>query len=728
MDLLYFLRILFKRKWIIIGLSFLAVVITLLFKLTQDRLYVSKAQYSTGFTIDRVKLSGESSVANLYTADTKFSNVIETFKSPKVIGMISYKLLAHDLENPSNAWFHLTDRDKESKAYKAISPDTVIAILNERINENELLRSDIKEERRILDLLKLYKYDYQSLLQQLRIERVNKTDFLDILFYSENPYLCAWVVNAMGNEFLNYYKNLNFQRTNENIFNIRQMESEQQSRIDSLNNRLLSERISQGSVDPVSVSASAMETVKDLENSYATEKSKFDLDSNRAVFLRRQLREVQNTDLTSNTELLDLIDKKTDLEAQLIASGGTDEKIRQELRTIRNKITENSGNTTNKIRTNDKIADIQNKLNEAVASMNAARSTMEEYDRKIAYYQGLTRLNPGSGIKMEVIKNQLDIEQKTLANLKEKLNQAEGLSKDDPSANFTQTLVGQPPVEPQSRKIPMSMGIAGFSVFFLTSFIFLFMEVFNSAIRTPYGFMKNVKLPLRGIINSIKLREGILSAVLVGDEVLKKRKAEYSLFKNSVRKLRYELTNSGKKVFLFTSTERGTGKSFLIESLAISMLLLKKRVLLVDFNLHNNTLTSRFNADFSIQKLSQQVNPDLPSNIQKYISKTDFDQVFVIGCEETDETPTEVLFRFNFDRLINQLKEEFDFIFIESSALNKFSDTREITKYTDAVVAVFSAEQILTQADQTSIQYLRDLGSKNFGAVLNNVISDNLNY
>ena len=157
MDLLYFLRVLIRRKWIILGLSFIAVIITLVFKLFQDRYYVSRAQYSTGFTIDRVKLADGSSVADLYAANTKFDNVIETFKSPRVIGMISCKLLLHDLETPSMAWRHLTEKEKENKIYKSVNPDSAIAILHNKIASNELLRSDIPEEKNILELLKLYK-------------------------------------------------------------------------------------------------------------------------------------------------------------------------------------------------------------------------------------------------------------------------------------------------------------------------------------------------------------------------------------------------------------------------------------------------------------------------------------------------------------------------------------------------------------------------------------------
>lgn len=725
MDLLYFLRVLLKRKWLILGMSFLAMVITLAFKMTQDRLYLSKAQYSTGFTIERVKLTDGSTAADLYAADTKFSNVIETFKSPRVIGMISYKLLLHDLESPSSAWTKLTEKEKESKEYKAVVMDSVIAILNRKVQSNELLRSDVPEQRDIMEFLKLYKYDFQNILNNLTVERVNKTDFLDVLFRSKNPYLSAFVVDALGNEFLNYYKSMNFQRSIENVSSIRQLEVQQQHKIDSLNSTLLAVKVSQGSIDPQSVSASAMETVTALEGKYADEKSKYDLNANRVAFLKKELQSLSSQGSSSNSELLDLIDQKTRLEAQLIAKGGNDAQLQHELSSIRNQITAKSGNATNRLRTSDRITDLTGQMNEATAAMNASQSTMEDYQKRMDYYRKLTQLNPGSDVKMDVIKSKLDIEQKQLANLKDKLNQAEGLSKDDPSANFTQTLMGQPAVEPESRKTPMAMGIAGFSVFFLLSFSFLFLEVANPAIKTVYGFERSVKMGLKGTVNTIKTKPGILPIILLEE---KNTKPAFETFRNNIRKLRYEVVNSGKKVFLFTSTAPGVGKSFIIESLALNMTLLKKKILIIDFNLHNNSLTTRFNADTSIQQLNEKVHPDLPFNISRFVSKTDSEYISVLGCEETSQSPSEVLFRFNFDGFIENVKQNFDYVFIESSCLNKYSDTKEIIDFADSAISIFSADQGVSQLDVTSINYLKSLGSKNFGAILNNILSENLNF
>ena len=730
MDLLYFLKVLYRKKWIIIFLTFLALVTAFIFLLFKKPLYESVAQYSTGFTADRVKLTDGSSIADLYTADTKFDNVIETFKSPRVMGMISYRLLLHDLENPQLPYRKLTGKQKESTEYMSVSQSAAKQILTNKINKGELLRSDDPEGKRLIEYLKLFNYDYASLTKYLFIVRVEKTDYLDIVFRSEKPELSAWVVNALGTEFLNYYQKLNLQRTEENVDNIKELERQQANKVDSLSNILLQEKQSQGTIDPVSRSTSAMETVKDLEGKLAEEKSKYDEHSNRLQYLQNNLKNLQGKAGVSsgtNSEVVKLLDQQHKLESDLVAKGGNDADLQKQIKDIRAQINQKSNSGILKAKTTQDIDDLQDKINEENSIVKAAESTITYYTGKINNYTGLTNLNPGSNVKIDVIRDKLDLEQKQLANIKDKLNQAEGLSKDDPTANFRRTLEGQPAVEPEPKKTIITMGISGVSMFFLSSFIFLFLEIFNASIKTPYGFEKSVKLRLISILSSLKLKNKNLSDIILNDSGEADGSNEM-LFKNNIRKLRYEISVTGKRTFLFTSTQRRTGKSTIIEALAYSFLLNKKKVLIIDMNMHNNTITRKFEAGLLIQDMSEKLSTQIPSMLANASGKTSFENLYIIGCRESSFTPSEALFKMDMPALITTLEKNYDYIFIEGPSLNNYADSKELVQYASAVVSVFSAEQAVTQTDKTSIQFLQNLKEKNHGAILNNVLPENLNF
>jgi polysaccharide biosynthesis transport protein len=727
MDLLYFLKVLFRRKWIIIGLSMLAVIATFILLLYKKPLFESLAQYSTGFTAEKVRLADGTTAIDLYTADVKFNNAIETFKSPKVISMISYKLLLHDLEDPTKAYRTLTANQMESPVYKAIKTEDVKRILTEKVNRNELLRSDNAMEKVILEYLKLYRYDYEEMLRFVSIERVERTDYLNITYRSENANLSSLVVNSMGEEFLNYYKNLSSIRSEENAQSIKELVSTQQNKVDSLGRRLLSEKMTQGSIDPVSRNTSAMETVKELETKLAEERSKYNEHLNRVTYLKARLQTLQSgaSGSNNNDEVIRLTNKKNDLVAELARKGGNDPALQQQINDLRAEIILKSNSGSSKIKVKEEIDNITRQLNEEDALLNAAASTIADYSSRIRKYMSMTNVNPGSDVKMDAIRTQLDMENKQLGSVKEKYTLAVGLIKDDPTANFIQTRIGQPAVDPESKKTLLKMILAGISMFFLTAIFFIFLEIFDSSVKTPAIFAKQSPVKISGVLNDISLKKQTASALVLSDHGGKKF-AESTVFKNNIRKLRYELFRSGKRVFLFTSTQKGAGKSAVLESLAASLVLSNKKVLLIDFNFSNNSLTRRFNADKFIQDFNGKIKYDLPLNAQAICSTTELDNLYIIGCREENVTPTEAIYDLDLALFLQKLQAEYDYILIEGAALNLYADSKELAKYADGIFTVYAATTAVTQLDNESFAFLESQGDKNYGIVLNKVFKDNL--
>lgn len=737
MDLIYFFKILLRKKWIIGILSFLAVVAAFFFLRNKKDVYRSQAQYSTGFTAEKVRLVDGSSGIDIYTADIKFNNVIETFKSPKVINAIAYKLLLHDLVNPATAYIKLSEKKKESDLYKTVNADTAIHILRETIIQNKLLSSNTEKEKSLIEYFKLYGYDYDNIRSHLLIERVGRTDYLNITFWSENPNLSALVVNAMGDEFLNYYKNLSSKRTIENAGEIKSMVTKQQQNIDSLGKLLYLEKVKQGSIDPVSLSKSAMETVKDLESKLAEVRSKQNEHFNRKKYLTDRLNLLQagsssSGSSVSNEEVIRLINKKNDLVAELARKGGSDPVLERQISDLRVEIDLKSAAVSSKKDNSARAKEIDNlktQINEEDALLGAANSTIDDYTASIRKYTNLANTAPvGSDVTIEGIKARLDIENTMLGNVTEKYFQAEGLAKDDPTTNFIQTAVGQPALGPESKKTMITMMLSGMSMFFLSSVIFLLLEVFDPRTKTPTLFRKQVKLPVAGILNDIPLKKTSEQEILMTDYQGKKF-ARQIFYKNNIRKLRYELLHSPNKIFLITSTQKQVGKTTVIESLAASLLLSKKKVMILDLNFGNNTITQKHFPQALIQDIGDIVRYDTPLKNQPLLQTTvSIEGLHIIGCREGGFTPSEALFNINLEKFFKLLKDEFDFILIEGAALNDFADSRELAAYAEEVFTVFSAASSVSQEDNKSIQFIESLGGKNKGAILNNVQLENISF
>ena len=55
------------------------------------------------------------------------------------------------------------------------------------------------------------RYDDGSILSKMKIYRIDNSDFIDLEYESDDPYLSAFVVNTLCSEFISYYSALNKQ-------------------------------------------------------------------------------------------------------------------------------------------------------------------------------------------------------------------------------------------------------------------------------------------------------------------------------------------------------------------------------------------------------------------------------------------------------------------------------------------------------------------------------------
>src|SRR6185436_10848749 len=140
MDLLYLLYSLLRKKWVIITCSIAGVIAAYVFFMFRPKEYVSLAQYSTGFTMQQqVKIKQEENY-NLYEIDIRFSNVSVAFASDKVLGMLAYKLLLHDLED-AIPFRQVKDAKKSASLFIPSNVNKAKQILREKISNLELLTS-----------------------------------------------------------------------------------------------------------------------------------------------------------------------------------------------------------------------------------------------------------------------------------------------------------------------------------------------------------------------------------------------------------------------------------------------------------------------------------------------------------------------------------------------------------------------------------------------------------
>jgi len=193
-----------------------------------------------------------------------------------------------------------------------------------------------------------------------------------------------------------------------------------------------------------------------------------------------------------------------------------------------------------------------------------------------------------------------------------------------------------------------------------------------------------------------------------------------------IRKVRHQIEKSGNHIILFTSTEPQQGKTTLIQALAYSFSLSKKKVLMIDTNFCNNDLTVLTGARPTLESFSTRNYKITYEELESLITHTSIPLIDVIGCEGGDYTPKEILPEGNLLEHLKDLLDWYDYIFLEAAPMNEYTDTKEMVEYVDGIIAVFSSEAVIKEDDHEGINYLKSLNGKFNGAILNKVEFENL--
>lgn len=738
MDLLYLFRVLLKRKWIIIGSAILAAVIAWYFTRNEPKVYRSSTRISTGFAVaDEIKINDN---FNIFDADVKFNNAINTLNSPSVVSLLSYKLILHDI-NGSTPFRTLSPATRQSPVYKQVNLDEAKRVFTEKLETMSVLTSYKPDEKKLLELLNLYGYSYKALSTSFNIYQVPRTDYLQIDYASENPELAAFAVNNLYQEFLRYYRNIRSAKSQESIDTLESIMEKKKQDWDEKNKILKGE----GGLTTTSETSEKFNLISDLEKTLTVEKNKQTETYYELRKVNQQLNALGGNTTTNNNPSTNNTGRNN--EELILARKALNEAYQEYLRTgdkaqlakynqlqteYNNKYAGSAsadpgtpGGNTPETKKNSLLE----KKNDLEYDIEASNAKIEGLNSRLSSLRASASSVNSKGASLETLMDEVKLAERDYLDAKQKYTNA--LDQNSSSINnFRQLQIAQPAIEPEPSKRKAIVGMAGAVAFVSVTLIIILLTYLDSSIKTPIIFSRKVNLKLISMVNMMNMKTANLKDMVAGalresDHLEKHRN---NVFRESIRKLRYEIETSGKKIFLFTSTKKGQGKTTLIQALSYSLSLSKKKILIIDTNFSNNDLTIQLNADPVLEKISTDKNNRSLVDQIRFLSKDiGVGSVFAIGSEGGDYTPSEVLPRENLLNHLHSLTQEFDYIFLEGPPLNDFSDSKELIQYVDSVVAIFSATHVIKQIDKESIKFLKELNGKFCGSVLNMIDLENVN-
>jgi uncharacterized protein involved in exopolysaccharide biosynthesis/Mrp family chromosome partitioning ATPase len=590
-----------------------------------------------------------------------------------------------------------------------------------------------------------YGYSYPFVKGGLVIGRVPNTDFIQVEFTSEHPGLSALAANSFCEEFIRYYRSLKTERSGESVEFLKQLVDDKKAVLDE---KLETQKIFKSSNSLMDVhregeaKLTQISELEKLRDDTRSKTHKLELTIQR---LKDELSGAGSPGVATvnNQRIIDLRERITRLNERYITEGSTSQTLLDSLNVLREQLRIQMDNASRQLPSQTpavSVADLQSKLKDAEIEYKVERSNLAMAEAKIRNLQYSFSGYASKEAKLDAIQKEVDLASQEYLDAVNKYN--EGKNRMLSSSSLRQVLIAMPPVNPESSKRILIIGAAAFSSLTICLFVIVALELLDLSIRTTDKFKRIVGLPMVGMLNKIDSRNfnirNYFNQATASEET--------EMYKSLLRKLRHEMENMNGKVFLFTSPKKKDGKTFTMFSLSYVLSLINKRILIIDTNFKNNSLSQILvkpqteikviegrKARLLIGSAKKKVenedddNDFETENTYDLINPTKYKNIFIVGnAGGGNESPAEILSGRDFNNLISVLVDSFDYILMEGASLNDYSDTKELVKYADKVIAVFSAESPIKQLDKESIAYFKSLGKKFGGCILNKVDTKDL--
>ena len=188
-----------------------------------------------------------------------------------------------------------------------------------------------------------------------------------------------------------------------------------------------------------------------------------------------------------------------------------------------------------------------------------------------------------------------------------------------------------------------------------------------------------------------------------------------------LNQLKTNLAFCGKdiKVITMTSSVPNEGKSSVSFDLSKTMAEGGKKILMVDADLRKSVLAAKYHIQGIDKGLSHYLTGQ--AEIEDIIYETETEGFYLTVAGPLSPDPTSILDSEQFQKFIDKVREDYDYVIIDAPPLGVVIDAVIIGKYCDGAVLVIEQGVIKRKVVQDVIKQLKRGGVRILGAVLNKV-------
>ena len=238
-------------------------------------------------------------------------------------------------------------------------------------------------------------------------------------------------------------------------------------------------------------------------------------------------------------------------------------------------------------------------------------------------------------------------------------------------------------------------------------------------------------LSFRGITNIFEIEENLKIKALgiVNLDNKKNKKQESYTTKNEkivnqLKRIQANLMlnkdNKNPRTILLTGTKTGEGTTYTTNNLAIQFAKLYSKILVIDTDIKNKTLTNIMTKKES-EGLTEVIQTNNVENIEKLVQKTKLENVSILPVGKV-KIGEEVFLTKTISNVIEELKKNYDIILIDSASINENILPIRLASIAEATIIIAESEKTKQEDILKAKMEIENVGGKTAGIILNKTI------
>ncbi|WP_461205036.1 tyrosine-protein kinase domain-containing protein [Clostridium sp. DL1XJH146] len=276
---------------------------------------------------------------------------------------------------------------------------------------------------------------------------------------------------------------------------------------------------------------------------------------------------------------------------------------------------------------------------------------------------------------------------------------------------FENPVVPEKPVKPNKL---LNILLAFIISFVGISGLIYSMYLLNTTIKNRDEGERATKLPVIGTIPKDNNYNRNKHTLIVRDQPESSSSEAFRILRTNIQ---YSFMNEDIKTIVVTSSIDSEGKSSIICNLALTISHCGKKVLIVDSDMRNPSIHKKFRLTNNVG-LAQVLQGEVD---KKEAIRKSGDYLHILTSGELPTNPSEILDSIEMKEFIDNVKLDYDFVFMDTPSLNNITDAQIISNRVDGALIVVGINEV----DRDSLIRTKELLMKARANILGLVVNKN---